>query len=65
MPGSPSPDAGNFFVGCARAGRDPFGARVLDDAARERDDARVLDAIRPRYRRGAPALAGDTLASRD
>lgn len=54
--------AGNFFVGCVRE----LPPRVLperDDAARGRDDDRVLDAMRPRYPRTADTAEGDTLTA--
>lgn len=60
MPGWCSGVTGSFFVGCVREllGFPPPVER--DDAARGRDDDRVLDAMRPRYPRGATVSGGDT-----
>jgi hypothetical protein len=53
--------AGSFFVACVRDVPDrEFPER--DDAARGRDDDRVLDAMRPRYPRTCDTTAGDTLS---
>ena len=50
---------GSFFVACVRERLDPDFER--DDEARERDDDRVLEAMRPRYPRQVTQSRGDTL----
>lgn len=62
MPCAGSGAAGSFFVGCVRERLDAPPERA--DAARGRDDDRVLDAMRPRYPRGATAAGGDTRRGR-
>lgn len=61
MPGRESDGAGSFFVACVREPLDAFEpAPERDEATRGRDDDRVLDAMRPRYPRGATPGGGDT-----
>jgi len=57
--------AGSFFVGCVRARLDGVDEREFEreDVARERDDDRVPEAMRPRYPRGATHAGDDTRAT--